>query len=63
MVRVCQVIICPGVFFHSFKTLILWVVSGEKGQKMAQNVKKIISVTLHMSGTIDHVIAIYGTLV
>ena len=50
-------------FFPSFKTLILWVVSGEKGQKMAQNVKKIISVTLHMSGTIHHVIAIYGTLV
>ena len=52
-----------GFFFHSFKTLILWVVRGVKEQKMAQNEKKNLSVTLHMPGTMHQMIAIYGTLV
>ena len=52
-----------GFFFHSFKTLILWVVRGVKEQKMAQNEKKNLSVTLHMPGTTHQMIAIYGTLV
>ena len=52
-----------GGFFHSFKTLILWVVRGVKEQKMAQNEKKNLSVTLHMPGTMHQMIAIYGTLV
>ena len=33
-----------------------------KRQKMAQDDKNILSVALHISGTIYHMIAIYGTL-
>ena len=36
----CKIIVCLGVFFN-FKILIFWVVSRLKGQKMAQNDKKI----------------------
>ena len=32
-------------------------------QKMVQNDKKILSGALHISGTINHMIVIYGTLV
>ena len=41
MVHMCKMIISPGVFFHFFKILILWVLTGVKGQKMIQNYKKI----------------------
>ena len=34
-----------------------------RGQKMAQDDNKIMSVALHISGTIYHMIAIYRTLV
>ena len=37
--RKCKMIIFPGVFFHFFKTLIFWFVSGIKGQKMIQDDK------------------------
>ena len=50
----------PG-FFSFFVILIFWVVKGVKGQKMVQNDKKILSVVLHISGTIHHMIFIYGT--
>ena len=49
--------------FHFFKISIFWVVSGVKGQKVVQNDKKILSVVLHISGTIRYIIVIYGTLV
>ena len=49
-------------FFHFFKILIFWVVSGVIGEKMAQNGKKTISATLHISGSIHHVIMILGCL-
>ena len=39
-------------FFHFFKILIFPVVRGIKGQKAVQNDKKILSVALHISGTI-----------
>ena len=39
MVKMCTMIISPGVFFN-FKILIIWFVRGLKGQKMAQNNKK-----------------------
>ena len=52
--------ISPG-FFSFFVILIFWVVKGVKGQKMVQNDKKILSVVLHISGTIHHMIFIYGT--
>ena len=44
--------------FSQFGICMLGVV---KVQKMVQNDKKIQSVTLHISGTIDHEIVIYGT--
>ena len=34
-----------------------------KGQKMAQDDKKYISVAVDISGTIRHMVVIYGTLV
>ena len=42
MLHICKMIIPPGIFFyfHFFKTLIFWVVSGVKGQKIVQNDKK-----------------------
>ena len=51
-------IISPDVF-HFFKILICGIVRGVKGQKSVQN--DILSVTLHISGTIHHMIVIYGT--
>ena len=48
------------LFFSFFKILIFWVVRSVKGHKMTQN-GKIMSVTLHFSGTIHHMIFIYGT--
>ena len=51
----------PGIFFHFFKIFIFRVVRGIQGQKMAQNNKSILSVTLHISGTIHQMIVIYGT--
>ena len=57
--------------FSFFEILIFWVVRGEGGrneglvkeQKIVQNEKKlkILSVALHISGTIHHMIFIYGT--
>ena len=56
----CKIVLSPG-FFSFFVILIFWVVKGVKGQKMVQNDKKILSVVLHISGTIHHMIFIYGT--
>ena len=50
-------------FFHFFKTLVFWVVSELKGQKMSQTDKIIMSVVLYILGTIHHMIVIYGTQV
>ena len=47
-------------FFQNFDFL---GVSGVKGQKMAQNDKKILSVMVHISRTIHHMIVICGTQV
>ena len=57
--------VSPGLFlgvFFFFFNLIFRTVSGVKGQRMAQNDKKL-SVMLHMAGTIHHMILINGTLV
>ena len=51
LVHMCKMI-SPGIFFHFFKILILQVVSGVKGHKMAQNEKKVLPVLFHISGTI-----------
>ena len=47
--------------FHFFKILIFQVVRRVKGQKMAQNDKKLCPLCLYISGTIHHMIFIYGT--
>ena len=56
--------ISPDVFFLFFKVLFFWLFVGGgevKGQKIAHNGKNILSVELHISGTIDHMILINGT--
>ena len=55
--------ISPGFFLQFFEIFIFWAVSRVKGQKMAQDDKKILSVALHISKTIYDMIVIYGTLV
>ena len=50
------------LFFQFFEIFIFWAVSRVKGQKMAQDDKKILSVALHVSRTIYHMVVIYGTL-
>ena len=48
-------------FFYCFEIFIFWAVRSVKGQKIAQDGKKILSVALHISGTIHHMIWINGT--
>ena len=56
--------VSPEGFSIFFENFIFWAVMGVKGQKIAQNEKKtIISVTHHISGTVEHMIMIFGTLV
>ena len=50
----------PGAFFI-LDIFIFWAAWGIKGQKIAQDDKKILSVALHISGTIYHKILINGT--
>ena len=51
LVHLCKMI--SRWFFHFFKILIIWVVSGVKEEKIAQNDKNMIT------GIIHHVIVIY----
>ena len=55
--------ISPGVSFIFFHIFIFWSVSGVKGQKMAKDDEKNLSVVVDIAGTIYHMIVIYGTLV
>ena len=60
----------PDVFFIFFKFLFSGLLGegggggggggGVKGQKMAQN-EKTFFVSLHISGTVPHVIVVFGT--
>ena len=54
--------IISAAFFYVYEVFIFQVVRGVKGQKLAQGDKKILSGALHISGTIYHMIVIYGTL-
>ena len=56
----CKMIIYPGGFFN-VKILIFQVVKGLKGQKMTQNVENFCFFAPYISGTIYHMIFIYGT--
>ena len=52
------------VFFHFLEFLIFPVLKRVKKQKMVQNEKKkFLSVALHISGTISHMIVSCGTQV
>ena len=51
--------ISPGMFFHFSELFIFWAVIGVKGQKIAQDNKKILSSALHISGIVHHMIFIY----
>ena len=46
-------------FFHVFKILAFWTVTGVKGKKWTKMAKK--PVMSPISGTIHHMIVIYGT--
>ena len=55
--------IFPGVFFFQFCDIFNYLaVRGVKGQKMAKDDKKNLSVAVDISGTIYLMIVIYGTL-
>ena len=42
MVQLCKMLMCCGfLFFHFFKILVFWVVTGLKKQKIVQNDKKL----------------------
>ena len=53
----------PGAFFQFCEILIFWAVRGVKGQNMAKDDKKNLSVAVDISGTIYHMIVIYDALV
>ena len=59
MLHMCKMTISSGFFFSFFQNFHFRVVRGVKGQKIDQNDKKI-SVALHISETIHHMIVIYG---
>ena len=61
LVHLCKMMISPGAFFHFFKILIFWVVRRVKGQKNSPKWQKTLSFALYISGTIHHMILIYGT--
>ena len=59
VVHKCKMMISQG-FFHFFKILVFQFVSGVKGQKWPK-MARILSIVLHISGTIHHKIFIYDT--
>ena len=60
MVQMCKMIISPGVFFFYFsKIFINWAVRVKRKNAPQMMTKNIV--TLHISGTIHHIIVIFGT--
>ena len=59
MIHMCNRIISPG-FLYLFQIYIFGINSGVKGQKMAQSDKKLCLVVFHISGSIHHMIVIFG---
>ena len=55
--------ISPGAFFKFCEIFIFWDVRGVKAQKMAKDDQKNLSVAVDISGTICHMVVIYGALV
>ena len=60
MVHMCKMIISLGVFFIFAKFLFFGLVGG-KSAKSGPKSQNVLSITLHISGTIHHMIVIYGT--
>ena len=58
IVHMCKMIVFSGLFFSFSKFLFSRLLGGVKRQKMVQNDKKNC---LSRSGTIHHMIVIYGT--
>ena len=59
----CKRIISPGIFFFVFQNLIFGIIRKWVGVKRAKhdpNDKKILPVSLHISGTVHHMIVIFG---
>ena len=61
MVHMCKMIIPPGVFFIFSKFWFFGLSWKEKGKKQSRITKNSVRHTLHISGTIHHMIFIYGT--
>ena len=59
MVRMCKMIISPGVFSY-FKILIFWIVRGPERATNGTKWQKFLSVAPYISGTIYHMISISG---
>ena len=61
-VYICKKMLSEAIFFIFFKILIFRVLTEVKRQKMTQN-DQFQSVTLYISGTVDHIIKVFGTQV
>ena len=62
VVHMCKMMISPGFLFIFFKIFIFRVYSPESKQtKNGWKWQKIQSIMFHISGTIQHMIFIYGT--
>ena len=55
--RLCKIIISPGVF----QNIDFFGCYGGKRAKNGPKLQKIVSVMFHISGTIHHMIVIYGS--
>ena len=61
MVQMCKIIISPDDSFN-FENLIFWVVRGLKGKKKkGSKLQTFLSVSIRISGTVYHIIGIFGT--
>ena len=62
MVHICKIIISPGVFFSFPKFWFFRLLGRGKKAKNGPKWQKILSAMLHISGTIHHMIVIYGVV-
>ena len=59
LVHLCEMMISPGIFYFFFLILIFWAAMGVKGQKNSSKWQKIMSVALHISGTMHYMTIMY----
>ena len=60
MVHLCELMISPGVFFIYSKFWFSGLLGGKRKKKNGPKCEKIMSVVFHISGSIHHVIVIFG---